>query len=128
MRCARLLDLALGDAGHPDEAAVRRAAAQQLKKILDPSVEPPPAIEAVRDLVGEITLQLGLVELKDQILAGATTPEAATRREKGPRSWIRAKIRGLNLGAYGAVSSTDCHRAAYRLWRYAQRLIGEVAS
>lgn len=123
MRCARLLDLVLGDAGHPDEAAVRRAAAQQLKRILDPALDPPSAVEAVRDLVGEITLQLGLVELRDQILAGSATPEAATKKENGLRSWIRAKLRGLSLGKYGTVTSTDCHRAAYSLWRDAQRLI-----
>jgi len=52
-------------------------------------------------LVGEITLQLGLVELRDQILAGSATPEAATKEENGLRSWIRAKLRGLNLGKYG---------------------------
>ena len=124
MRCAKLLDLVLGDAGHPDEAAVRRAAAQQLKRILDPSAEPPTAAEAVRDLVGEITLQLGLVELKNQILSGSATAESATKKENGLRSWIRAKLRGLDLGKYGSVTSTDCHRAAFRLWRDAQRLIG----
>lgn len=123
MRCAKLLDLVLGDAGHPDEAVVRRAAAQQVKRVLDPTTDPPSAVEALRDLVGEITLQLGLVELKDQILAGRTTAESATKKENGLRSWIRAKLRGLDLGRYGTVSSTDCHRAAHRLWRDAQRLI-----
>ena len=123
MRCAKLLDLVLGDAGHPDEAVVRRAAAQQVKRVLDPTADPPSALDALRDLVGEITLQLGLVELKDQILAGRSTAESATRKENGLRSWIRAKLRGLNLGKYGTVSSTDCHRAAHRLWRDAQRLI-----
>jgi hypothetical protein len=123
MRCARLLDLVLGDAGHPDEAVVRRAAAQQVKRILDPSLEAPSAVEAVRDLVGEITLQLGLVELKNQILAGSATADAATKKENGLRSWIRAKLRGLDLGRYGTVSATDCHRAAYRLWRDALQLI-----
>lgn len=123
MRCAKLLDLVLGDAGHPDEAVVRRAAAQQVKRVLDPTTDPPSAVEALRDLVGEITLQLGLVELKDQILAGRTTAESATKKENGLRSWIRAKLRGLDLGKYGTVSSTDFHRAAHRLWRDAQRLI-----
>lgn len=124
MRCARLLDLVLGDAGHPDEAAVRKAAAQQVKKIADPAQPVPPAVESLREMVGEITLQLGLVELRDQILANTTTPAAATKKENGLRSWIRAKVRGLDLGKYGTVTSTDCHRAAHALWRDAQRLIG----
>jgi hypothetical protein len=123
MRCAKLLDLVLGDAGHPDEAVVRRAAAQQVKRILDPSLEAPSAVEAVRDLVGEITMQLGLVELKNQILAGSATADAATKKENGLRSWIRAKLRRLDLGRYGTVSASDCHRAAYRLWQDAQQLI-----
>jgi len=80
-------------------------------------------VEAVRDLVGDITLQLGLVELRDQILTGSATAEAVTKEENGLRSWIRVKLRGLNLGKYGTVTSTDCHRAAHSLWRDAQRLI-----
>lgn len=124
MRCAKILDLVLGDAGHPDEAAVRKASAQQVKKIIDPTQPDQTTVESLRDMIGEITLQLGLVELTDQILANTTTPAAATKKENGLRSWIKAKVRGLDLGKYGTVSSTDCHRAAHALWVDAQRLIG----
>jgi len=123
MRCARLLDLVLGDAGHPDEAAVRKAAAQQVKRILNPDEPSPSAVESVRDFIGEMTLQIGLVELRDQILASQTTGQDATRKERGLRQWIAAKIRALDLGRYGAVTSADCHRAAYVMIRDALRLL-----
>lgn len=123
MRCARLLDLVLGDAGHPDEAAVRKAAAQQVKRILNPEESPPSAVESVRDLIGEMTMQIGLVELRDQILASQTTGQDATRKERGLRQWIAAKIRALDLGKYGTVTSTDCHRAAHVMIRDALRLL-----
>jgi hypothetical protein len=123
MRTARLLDLVLGDAGHPDEAVIRKAAAEQVKKILDPDAVPPSAAESVRDFIGEITLQYGLVELQDQILSGATSGQQATYKENGLRQWIRAKLRALDLGQYGAVTVANCHGVAYALWRDALRLI-----
>lgn len=123
MRCARLLDLVLGDAGHPDEAAVRKAAAQQVKRILNPDEPPPSAVESVRDLIGEMTLQIGLVELRDQILANQTTGQDATRKERGLRQWIAAKIRALDLGKYGTVTSAECHSAAHVMIRDALRLV-----
>ena len=46
--------------------------------------DPPSAVEAVRNLVGEISGQRGLVELRDQILTGSATPEATTKKEKSP--------------------------------------------
>ncbi len=123
MRTARLLDLVLGDAGHPDEAVIRKSAAEQVKKILDQDAVPPSAAESVRNFIGEITLQYGLVELKDQILSGATTGRQATYKEQGLRQWIRAKLRTLDLGQYGAVTAANCHGVAYALWRDALRLI-----
>ena len=53
MRTARLLDLVLGDAGHPDEAIIRKAAAEQVKKILDPNAVPPTAAESSPSLIAD---------------------------------------------------------------------------
>lgn len=128
MRTARLLDLVLGDAGHPDEAMIRKAAAEQVKKILDPNVVPPTAAESVREFIGEITMQYALVELKDQILSGATTGQQATYKENGLRGWIRGKLRGLDLGKYGAVTATTCHAVAHGMWRDALKLIAPRTS
>ncbi len=121
-RCARLLDLVLGDAGHPDEAAVRKAAAQQVKRILNEGT-PPNAAQAVRDFVGEMTMQLGLVELRDQILAGSATAAQVTQKERGLRQWITAKLRNLDLGRYGRITATECHQTAARLAHDALRLL-----
>ena len=121
-RCARLLDLVLGDAGHPDEAVVRKAAAQQVKRILTEGAPPSP-VQAVRDFVGEMTMQLGLVELRDQILRGAATTSQVVQKERGLRQWITAKLRSLDLGGYGRVTATDCHQAAARFAHDALRLL-----
>jgi hypothetical protein len=124
MKCAKLLDLILGDAGHPDEAAVRKASAEQVKKILNDAT-PPTTLEALRDFIGEMTLQMGIVELKSQILGGESDAKRARSKERGLRQWIKAKIKNLNLGKYGTVTASQCYRAAQDMFRDAQRLLSE---
>ena len=58
----------------------------------------------------------------------AAPPRRRRPRRRSLRSWIRAKLRGLNLGTYGTVTSTDCHRAGYSLWPDAQRLIAAAGA
>ena len=114
MRCARILDLAIGQAGHPDEQAMREASVAQVKALVSgaagtASVSP---LEAVRDFIGELTVRLGLIELRDQYLAQIMTAAESRTREKGLRQWVRAKVARLDLAGYGRCrppSSTRSH-------------------
>jgi hypothetical protein len=107
-----ILNLVLGDAGHPDEAAVRTAALEQVKVLTGADGQRRTAAEALRAFIGQLVVQIGLVELRDQILAGATTKDEARRKETGLKQWAASKVHGLNLAKYGTVSSLDCHKAA----------------
>lgn len=118
-----ILNLILGDAGHPDEAAVRAAALEQVKVLTGPDGAERTAAEAIRAFVGELVVHLGLVELRDQILAGTTSKQEARRRETSLRQWVASKVHHLNLAAYGAVSARDCHKAAFRMAKDALKLM-----
>lgn len=115
-RYNRILEVAIGEAGHPDEQAMRRAALEQVKAVL--SVDPdqaPTALEAVRSFIGELTIQIGLVELSDQYLAEKMTPAQAEQAEAGLRSWVSAKIKRLDLDTYGTVSTDQLHQVARQM-------------
>ena len=120
-----ILELVLGDAGHPDEAAVRATALEQIKVIAGPEGVGRSAAEAVRSFIGELVVRLGLVELRDQILAGTTTKSEAKRRETSLRQWVASKVHHLDLAKYGTVSSRECHKVAFRMASDALRLMGK---
>lgn len=115
-RYNRILEVAIGEAGHPDEMAMRRAALEQVKAILstDPD-QAPGALEAVRSFIGELTIQIGLVELSDQYRTERMTPIQAEQAEAGLRSWAAAKVKRLDLAAYGVVSTEQLHQVARQM-------------
>ena len=118
-----ILDLVLGEAGHPDEAAVRAAALEQIKVLTSPEGAARTAVEAVRAFIGQLVVQIGLVELRDQILAKTTSKSEAKRRETSLRQWVASKVHHLDLAKYGAVSARDCHQVAFRMASDALRLM-----
>ena len=118
-----ILDLVLGDAGHPDEAAVRAAALEQVKALGTEAGKARDAAEAVRSFVGQLVVQIGLVELRDQYAAGAATRQEIKRRETSLRQWVASKVHHLDLAKYGRVTSRDCHKTAFRMAADALRLM-----
>lgn len=121
-----ILDLVLGDAGHPDEAAVRAAALEQVKVLTSGQATDRTAAEAVRAFIGQLVVQVGLVELKDQILAKTTSRSEAKRRETSLRQWVASKVRTLDLAKYGSVTSRDCHKVASRMASDALKLMRKM--
>lgn len=125
MRYARILDVAIGQAGHPDEQAMRQASLEQIKALLAGGTEAAniSGLESIRDFIGELTIRLGLIELRDQILANTVTAKQAHRRETGLRQWVRAKVSKLDLGRYGTVSTRDFHQVARQMSADVLRLL-----
>lgn len=117
MRYGRILDVAIGQAGHPDEQAMRQASLEQIKALLAGAADAakPTGLEAIRDFIGELTIRLGLIELRDQILANTVTAKQAHQRETGLRQWVKAKVAKLDLGRYGMVSTRDFHQVARQM-------------
>jgi len=125
MRCARILDVAIGQAGHPDEQAMRHASLEQIKVLLasGPESSKLSGLEAIRNFIGELTVRLGLIELRDQILANSVTAKQAHQRETGLRQWVKAKVNKLDLGSYGTVTTRDFHQVARQMSADVLRLL-----
>lgn len=125
MRYARILDVAIGQAGHPDEQAMRQASLEQIKALLagGPAAANISGLEAIRDFIGELTVRLGLIELRDQILANTVTAKQAHQRETGLRQWVKAKVGRLDLGKYGVVSTREFHQVARQMSADVLRLL-----
>ncbi|MHA6694847.1 hypothetical protein [Homoserinimonas sp. A520] len=125
MRYARILDVAIGQAGHPDEQAMRQASLEQIKALLagGPGAASIPGLVSIRDFIGELTVRLGLIELRDQILANTVTAKQAHQRETGLRQWVKAKVSRLDLGRYGTVSTRDFHQVARQMSADVLRLL-----
>lgn len=117
MRCARILEVAIGQAGHPDEQAMRDASVAQVKALVTGTSEAVAIspLVSIRDFIGELTVRLGLIELRDQYLAKEMTAAESRSREKGLRQWVKAKIARLDLGKYGQVSTTQFHQVARQM-------------
>lgn len=130
LRCARILDMAIGQAGHPDEQALRHASLEQIKALTaeGPDGNTVSGIESLRSFIGELTVRLGLVELRDKYLAKDLTAKQTLQREKGLRQWVKAKIDRLDIGKYGRVSPTEFHQVAKQMSADALRLLGSRAS
>lgn len=113
----------IGDDGHPDDRAIRRAATEQVKKIVTGDSEPPTATEAIKGFVSAYIFQLGLVELQDQITNGTLDGNEAVTRERMLRGWIDAKVRGLEFDGRPALSANSLHQAAADLAQRAIRVL-----
>lgn len=122
-RISRLVTLMVGDDGHPDDRAIRQAATEQVKKIVNIDGDPPTATEAITGFVSAYIFQLGLVELKDQIISGTLNGNEAVARERMLRGWIDAKVRALDFDAGPALSANQLHQAAAELAQQAVRVL-----
>lgn len=129
LRCARIMDMAIGQAGHPDEQALRQASLEQIKALTvggeDLTVS---GLESLRSFIGELTVRLGLIELRDQYLAKDLTAKQTLQRERGLRQWVKAKIERLDIALYGRVNPTEFHQVAKQMSADALRLLRSSAS
>lgn len=119
---ARILDAALGDAGHPDDYALRRATAEHLKSVLLAKTPPDPE-DTIREFIGEWIFQLGLVELRAQAAAGRLVPQQAARAERRLRDWLSRRVRGVSLPRLGRLSVQAFSDIAAKVTAEALRLL-----
>ncbi|MDX2546921.1 hypothetical protein ACOT81_05335 [Streptomyces sp. WI04-05B] len=93
---SRILQRVLGDAGHPDEAALRKAATRYVKAVLvDP--EPPAQSDGLRGLVIEWIYELSLVELGSQKAQGSLTAQEAITKQRLIRSWLERRLKHIDV-------------------------------
>lgn len=121
-QCARILDAVLGEAGHPDEMALRIAAAEQLKAIITMPA-PPSEADALRGFIAAFVFQIGLVELRADLAKGHIDSAAATRKEGRLRRYLSRRAAALTVPTTGRMSIADFSAHADRLVREAIALL-----
>ena len=119
---SRILQAVLGDAGHPDEAALRRATVKHVKDVLL-AVEPPTPEDSLRGLVAEWIYELGLVELQSQKASDNLTPEEAVRKQGWLRSWLQRRVRHVSVPDTRRMTVKEFTATAARVTREALRIL-----
>ncbi|WTO32962.1 hypothetical protein OG399_45165 [Streptomyces achromogenes] len=119
---SRILQAVLGDAGHPDEAALRRATVKHVKDVLL-AAEPPTPEDSLRGLVAEWIYELGLVELQSQKASDNLTPEEAVRKQGWLRSWLQRRVRHISVPDTRRMTVKDFTATAARVTREALRIL-----
>ena len=122
MQCAHILDAVLGDGGHPDEYALREAAAEQLKTIVLADSPPTPA-DALRGFIGALVFKLGLVEVRSELNAGNVDVAGAARAESRLRRWIDRRVRQVQVPNVGRLPVRALIGASARLSQEALRVL-----
>lgn len=122
MQCARILDAVLGEAGHPDETALKIAAAEQLKAIVTMAT-PPSETDALRGFIAAFVFQMGLVELRADLAKGLIDSATATRKEGRLRRYLERRVSELKVPTTGTMSIADFSAHADRLVREAIGLL-----
>lgn len=117
-QCARILDAVLGEAGHPDEMALKIAAGEQLKAIITMAT-PPTEADALRGFIAAFVFQMGLVELRADLAKGLIDSATATRKEGRLRRYLDQRAATLTVPTTGTMSITDFSA-------HANRLVGEA--
>ena len=104
---------------------MREASLAQVKALVSGTADAADVspLVAVRDFIAELTVRLGLIELRDQILVKAMTAAESLTREKGLRQWVRAKVARLDLAQYGRVSTAELHQVARQMSADVLRLL-----
>jgi len=117
-QCARILDAVLGEGGHPDEAALRAAAVEQMKAVLSEPTAPPPAEgDALRAFIASYVFQLALVELRSGLeRKDIDVPEAALREGQLLR-YLKKRVEQLSVPARGRMPIQQFAQHADRLVR-----------
>lgn len=113
---ARILDAVLGQGGHPDETALRTAAAEQLKVIVIQET-PLSEADALRAFIAAYVFQMALVELRADLAKGVIDTQHAAKKEGRLKRYIEQRVSSLDVAIDGHWSITDFSTQAGRLVR-----------
>ncbi len=112
----------LGEAGHPDEMALKIAAGEQLKAIITMAT-PPSEVDALRGFIAAFVFQMGLVELRADLAKELIDSATATRKEGRLRRYLNQRAATLTVPKTGTMSIADFSFHANRLVREAIALL-----
>lgn len=113
-QCVRIVDVIIGDANHPDDAALKRAVIEHLKNILL-SDETPSVGDTVKSFVGEWIFQLALVELRAESNQEAVNATEIRQKENKLRDWLKVSMRQVSLPDAENLSTQKLANATAKL-------------
>lgn len=121
-QCASILDAVLGEGGHPDEYALRKASLESLKDVLSSGV-PPAESDALRTFVVSYVYELALVELQSQLAAKSIDAAQSARLERSIKRFLQRSVSHTTIQSSGRLTSVDFRRTAAQLTKQAIQII-----
>lgn len=121
-QCAAILDEVLGEGGHPDEYALRRASLRSLKDVLLSDV-PPDESDALRGFVVGYVYETALVELQSQLDARSIDANESARLERSIKHYLERSVSHASIQSTGRLTSSDFRKTAAQLTKQAIQII-----
>lgn len=94
-QCVAILKAVIGDGNHPDDQALKLAAAAQLKAVLaEPT--PPSVVDSIRNFIANFVIELSVVELQARHRAGVAAQNIRDA-EYRMRRYVLARVRSITV-------------------------------
>lgn len=122
LQLAKIIDATIGEAGHPDDYALKRATIEHLKTVLLAETPPPPEV-SIRSFVAEWIFQQSLVELQAARTARGRTPQQVDKAERQLRDWLKRRVQRIEVSLLGRPSVQNLSEITAKITGEALRLI-----
>ena len=120
-QCVAILKAVIGDGNHPDDQALKLAAAAQLKAVLaEPT--PPSVVDAIRNFIANFVIELSLVELQARHRAGVAAQNIRDAEHR-MRRYVLARVRSINV-AGPRLAVAEFQATAMRILGDVRRVFG----
>jgi hypothetical protein len=122
VQLARIIDATIGEAGHPDDYALKRATIEHLKTVLLANTPPPPEV-SIRNFVAEWIFQQSLVELQAARATRGRTQQQVDRAERQLRDWLKRRVQRIEISTQSRPSVQNLADITAKITGEALRLI-----
>lgn len=122
VQLARIIDATIGEAGHPDDYALKRATIEHLKTVLLADTPPPPEV-SIRNFVAEWIFQQSLVELQAARATRGRTQQQVDRAERQLRDWLKRRVQRIEVSTQSRPSVQNLADITAKITGEALRLI-----
>jgi hypothetical protein len=120
-QCVAILKAVIGDGNHPDDQALKLAAAAQLKAVLaEPT--PPSVVDSIRNFIANFVIELSVVELQARHRAGVAAQNIRDAEHR-MRRYVLARVRGINV-AGPRLAIAEFQATAMRVLGDVRRVFG----
>ncbi|GAA3012603.1 hypothetical protein [Actinokineospora diospyrosa] len=122
VQLAKIIDATIGEAGHPDDYALKRATIEHLKSVLLADTPPPPEV-SIRNFVAEWIFQQSLVELQAARATRGRNQQQVDRAERQLRDWLKRRVQRIEVSTQDRPSVQNLADITAKITGEALRLI-----